>query len=487
MSIAANRFARLQPVAVGLLAVCAAAGCGAAAWWGVKHPKIGLIIAMAVVGSAPFLIRGLQRRWDPFEPINLVAVGMLFMFVARPILELNEHLQAYAPYFNPTPGFIPAMIVGIAGTATLYIAYFSGIGSRLASRMRSLPGDWDARRSVRYTIGLLILGTILVIPFVAFLGIHGFIQLYTGRSISNVSTLRSSNGYFELGPYLAIPGCLIALTAWRRQRSLAAGFVFVLCLAVSLALTVPRGDRTFELALILPLIVMFYLHRRRRPRVWAILVALVVFAIAANVSSELRTTTNRTDVGRTITTAITHPQKELVAFVRGADGSEFSVLEIEMHEYHLGVLHYWPGSTIVSLATGWIPHSFLKNKPLSPLQHVTWTLFPQTYGGGSFQPPMYGSFYADSGWASMLLLCIVVGIALRTYWEYFLRHRDNLGVQLFYAASLPLVAALLRADLSLVFAAAVFLTLPIIFCIVRCSRPPLKLRLVRRRSVAVQA
>jgi oligosaccharide repeat unit polymerase len=485
---AANFLARGRLLVAPVVAI-AAVGCGAVAWWGVTHPKVGLIVAMAVLGSLPFWLRGLQGRWDPFEPIQLVAVGVLFMFVARPILELNEHLQAYAPNYNATPGFIPAMVVGLVGTAMLYAAYFSRLGSRIAGRVRSLPSDWDAPRSLRFTIWLLIFGALLTSLFVAQVGVHGYLQILSGRSVGNVATFRTSDGYFEAAAYVAIPGSLIALTAWKKQRSFAAGFIFVLCVAVTLGLTVQRGDRTFELALFLPLIVIYYLHRGRRPRVWAILVALVVFAIAANVSVGLRNkeTRSQNGVGHTIVSAVTHPGHELASFVRGADGSEFSVLEIEMHEYQLGVLHYWPGSTIASLATGWIPHSVYIHKPLSPLQHLTWTLFPATLGGGSFQPPMYGSFYVDGGWVSLLVLCALIGIVLRAYWEYLLRHPKNLGVQLFYASSLPLVAILLRADLSLVFAGAVFLSIPLVLCIVRCSRAPLRLRLGRRRAAAIQA
>lgn len=486
--VAGNRSARSRVVAFVVLA-CAAVACGASAWWGVSHPKYGLIVVMALVASLPFVIRGLQRRWDPFEPIHLVALGLLFMFVARPILELNEHLQAYAPTYNAAPGFNSAMVVGIVGTATLYAAYFSRLGTRIAGRVRSLPSDWDAPRSIRFTIGLLVIGALLTSMFVAQVGLHDYLQILSGRTVGNVATFRSSDGYFEAAAYVAIPGCLIALTAWRKQRSLASAIVGVFCLLVTLALTVQRGDRTFEIALFLPLIVIYYLHRNRRPRVWAIVAAFVVFTVAANVSVALRNTETRSQnsVGHTIVSAITNPGHELAAFVRGADGSEFSVLEIEMHEYQTGVLHFWPGSTLASLATGWIPHSIYKAKPWSPLQHLTWTLFPATFGGGSFQPAMFGSFYVDSGWFSLVLLSALIGVTLRAYWEYLMKHRDNLGVQLFFASSLPLVGMLLRADLSLVFAGAVFLSIPLVLCIVRCSRPPLRLRAGRKRYATVRA
>ncbi len=475
---------RTRSLTPWLIATLAAGGCGAVAWWGVERsPKIGLVIAMAALGLAPVIVRAVQGCWDPFEPINLVVLAVLFWFVARPLMELHEHLASYAPVYDASLGFYPAMIVGLAGTAVLYAAYFSRAGNRLARRMPVVPADWDSQRSVRYTMGLLAVGTVLEMFFFAQVGLHQFLHIYSGRGAhGDVSALRSSSGYFDLGLYVAVPGSLIALTAWRRRRSFQAGGLAALCIALSLALTVPRGDRTLLLALVFPLIVLPYIQRRLRPRVVSVLATVLVAAIAFNVNAALRRV-DRSKVGvqHTIASAITHPQRELLSFLRGSDGSEFSVLEIEMHQYQIGALPHWPGSTLLSLATGWIPHQFLKSKPPSPDQHLNDVLFPT----GAFGPPVYGAFYADDGWLSLILLSAAVGVALRALWEYFRANSESLGVQLFFAATLPLVAVLLRADLSLMLAGAVFFSLPIVLCVVRCSRAPLNLRLgVRQRSSA---
>lgn len=469
------------PVQIVLVALLAA-GCGALSWWGVEHPDLGLVVAMAVLTCTPIAVRVAQRRWDPFEPINLMVISLLILFVGRPIIELNEHLQQYPPY-NVTPGFVPAMLIGLVGTASLYLAYFTRAGSNLARRLPALPNDWDADRSVRFAAVLLVIGGLLGAAFAAAIGFQNYIDLYGARGYSG-SYFQHNSGYFEYGPYVVIPGSLILLTAWRKRRSLGTGILLALCVAITLALTVPRGDRTFILAFVLPIAVIWYLQRRRRPNVLTIVIALVVFMIAANVLAAQRHTgsaARRAGIVNTVVSSITHPEQEVSSFMRGAEPSEFSVLEIEAHEYQVGFLHYWPGSTLTSIAAGWIPHQILHTKPLSPLQHVTWTLFPSTTGGGSYGPTAFGSMFADDGWVTVVIFSALMGIGLRALWEYFRRHADSLGMQLLYAAVLPLIIILFRDDIVTGFAISVFLALPLVVCIRMCSRPPRRLLLPWRR------
>ncbi len=437
---------------------------------------------MAVLICAPIVVRVAQRRWDPFEPINLMVISLLILFVGRPIIELNENLQQYPPY-NVTPGFIPAMLIGLVGTASMYLGYFSRAGSNLVRRLPALPADWDADRSVRFAAVLLIIGGLLGAAFAAAIGFQNYIDLYGARGYSG-AYFHHNSGYFEYGPYVVIPGSLILLTAWRKRRSLGTGILLAACASVALVLTVPRGDRTFILAFLLPIVVMWYLQRRRRPKVLTILVALVVFMIAANVLAAQRhagSAARRAGIVNTVVSSVTHPGQEVSSFMRGAEPSEFSVLEVEAHEYQVGFLHYWPGSTLASIAAGWIPHQVLHAKPLSPLQHVTWTLFPSTTGGGSYGPTAFGSMFADYGWVTVVIFSALIGIALRALWEYFRRHADSLGMQLFYAAVLPLIIILFRDDIVTGFAISVFLALPLVICVWVCSRPPRRLLLPWRR------
>ncbi len=153
-------------------------GCGVLAWWGVERdPKVALIIAMGLITSAPVVIRWAQGCLDPFEPIVVIAVAIFVMCVARPIVELDQHLTPYAPLYNAPAGFIPAMVVDIVGTIVLYVGYFSAAGKRVACRIRPLSTAWDADRSMRFVVGLLVVGMLLESVFVAQIGLHTWIGL----------------------------------------------------------------------------------------------------------------------------------------------------------------------------------------------------------------------------------------------------------------------------------------------------------------------
>lgn len=457
------------------------------AWWGVGDEKDGLIVAMAVLTLVPFIVRALQRQWDPFEPIHIAAIAILVMMVGRPIVELNQHLAPYAPLYNARLGFDPAMVVGLVGTAAFYAGYFCRFGAGLAQRIRPLPSDWDADRSMRFVIGLLILGALLEAVYIRTVGLQTFFTTYSGRTQGNFLTAQAAAGYFSAGVYLAIPGALITYAAWRKRRSIGTAALLALCIGVSVLITVPRGDRTYILALSLPLVVLWYLARGRRPRVLSLLVAFLVFLVVANVFTTLRDTQTRQQVGvePAIVHAITNPGHAVSSFLTGSDPSEFSVMEIQMHAYRTDGLHFFPGSTLSSLLTGWIPRTLWPNKPISTLQHVGWWLFPPALG--NFHTPMFGSFYGDYGWLTLIVLSLAVGIGLRALWEYYRRDPGSTGRQIVFAAALPLVVILLRSDLSLTFAGAVVLILPLIFCVLRCSRPPLQLRAWRRRLTRLLA
>jgi ABC-type amino acid transport system permease subunit len=127
---------RLRSIRFWVVATVAALCAGGLAWWGTHHGDRGLIIAMAMLGSAPFVVRIIDGRWDPFEPINLLAIAILVLFVARPIVELNQHMQPY-PGYNVRAGFTHAMLIGLVGTAALYGAYFSRAGVRIANGIPS--------------------------------------------------------------------------------------------------------------------------------------------------------------------------------------------------------------------------------------------------------------------------------------------------------------------------------------------------------------
>jgi hypothetical protein len=84
---------------------------------------------------------------------------------------------------------------------------------------------------------------------------------------------------------------------------------------------------------------------------------------------------------------------------------------------------------------------------------------------------MYCDMFADWGWITLVLVSLCVGIGARTLWEFFLRHGHNEGVQILFAATLPLLVIMSRDSVPFIIARSVFLALPLLVCLVVCSRP----------------
>lgn len=456
------------------------------AWWGVRHEKAGLIIVMGAVAAFPLVLRALQGRWDPFEPIHIVAVSVAVLFVARPIAEIQYHLTDYGPYLA-TPGFAAAMWVAIGGTAALYVGYFSRFGGQVAGRVKPLPNSWDRDRSVKFAIRVLVIGVLLTAGYIGAIGgLHVFINSFKGRSGTAGFVLQQQgNAYFAQGPYLTIPVSFMLLAAWGRRRSLGVGLLLGSVIALALLETVPGGDRTFILQLLMPLIVMRYLRRGRRPAVLGIVAVVFVSLLAANVLVEVRNIQTRSQhpLVPTIVDAVTHPGKEIKKFMSGADPSEFTVLEVEVHQLSKGgFMNFHPGATIGSILVGPIPRRLIGTKPQSGLEHVTSDLFPATRTArASFGPSWLGDLYDDAGWLSVVLFCFLIGVGIRFIWDYFRANSDRAGMQMVFAATLPMLIVLVRNSLTDVVARSVFMILPVVLCMVVCSRPPRHVRLWLRR------
>ena len=66
-------------VATGGLALLA----GAAAAWNEEIQRGVLLVLLAVVIPLPIVVRVLQKRWDPFEPIFAISVGLFVLVLVQ--------------------------------------------------------------------------------------------------------------------------------------------------------------------------------------------------------------------------------------------------------------------------------------------------------------------------------------------------------------------------------------------------------------------
>ena len=453
-----------------LLVAGLAAGFGV---WSGENLRWALITAMIAVTLLPLIVRALQGKFDPFEPIVVFAVGIAVIFVARPITELADGIQVYAGYFT-RPGFNGAMTIALVGTASLYAGYALPVGRRWAERTRTPSIRWDVGLSVRFGVRLLALGAVLYLlhAVTAGGGITQSLKFFIGRGATSGNVLQSSSGWLYLGPYLTLPASMLFLSAWQRTRSPRTLALFVFALLLGLLITVPRGDRTYVLALLLPLSILRPLRRGRRPRFLVIVVGVFVAVIAINFLQIYRNVGTRADASQKLTEVITKPLSPIHDLLAGPDVSFFSVLELQ-HEVQPRETPFHPGVTPLSILAGPIPSIFWKAKPLSGAVPVAVYLFYQQslVSKASNDPAMFGDFYADYGFFTLILYSVLLGIALRAMYLYLRRNERLPGAQLALASSMPLMIILLRGALEDTIARSVVLLVPLLVAWWVCSRP----------------
>jgi hypothetical protein len=453
---------------------------GLLGWAIPRHPAEWLVVVLLIVTPAPIVARIAQKRFDPFEPIQIVSLTMFILFALRPAAELVWHIDFFANK-ETRPGFTGAAAIALVGTLSLYLGYASGSGRKIARRLRPLPEMWDPKRAVRFAIGVLAFSALLTGLFAATVGPSTLLHFYTGgRTDNDYQTFLAVSGYVGLGPYLTIPASFILIIAYMRLRTLRVGLLAAFSVACALFITVPRGDRTYILVLVLPLLVLPYLKKNRRPSGLAAFGAVFVAILAMNVLLATRHAETRSQrgVGGTIEYAVTRPAAQVKDFLTGVDLAEFSVVELEYQAIHRksDPLKLHPGSTAASLIGYPLPRKIVHNKPQAGGEFTVHYLFPLPPGStrSSFNPSMLGDFFDDYAWVSLVFWCGLRGVGIRLLWEYFQLYSASEGLQIAFAAMLPMLVVMIRNNLTDAVGRSLYQVFPLVLCLMVCSRKPVR-------------
>jgi hypothetical protein len=468
-----------RALAVLLVVVLGIAG-GAAADLTIHYPKQALAVWLPIVCLLPIFVRVIQRKFDPFEPIQILALTFFILYGIRPAAELLSGFYYFDNQYTRS-GFTGAAAVSLVGVLSIYAGYALYLGRSAARRAPQVPDRWDPERSVRFGIYVMIACVLLTLAFGAQVGFNTLFHFYLGRTQTSYETFLAVSGYVGLGPDLTIPAAIIFVFAFARLRTFKTFILLAINLAGAIFVTVPGGNRTYVLALVLPLIVFPYLRVQKRPTAATTLVVLLIGILGLNVLLATRTATSgRQSIPSAALSAVTHIPSQLKKFATGVDLAEFSVLELEYQAYNnrYDPLQFEPGQTVLATVAYPLPSSLIgghKNKPPAAGQAVVNRLFPNTSGQrASFNPALFGDFYADSSWFSIVIYDLLLGIAIRFMWEYFLLHSRSEGMQILFAAALPMLVILVRNSVTDTIARSLFLVGPLLWCLLVCSRPKMR-------------
>ena len=431
-----------------------------------------LLASLAVIAPLPIIVRLVQGRFDPFEPITILAVGACVLFLARPVAQLISGQMLYRGY-NTEPGFDTAMVIALVGLCSLYVGYSLSWPATWARTLRPLRADWRPESATRFAICTICVGLLLFAGLIVQVGGLGVAKsLLIGRSTEQGQILAEASSYLFFGPFLAVPASLILLEAASRDRRAITLILAGLALFLVLIFTGPRGDRLWLLTLLASVAILPYLRKQRRPpTIKIVAVGLIVFLFGVTFLREFRSTDTRTSsAASVIVQTAQRPFQGASDFILADDTAMFAILStvaIEIPDR----LKFNPGVTLSSLGASPIPAEIWPTKPQSADLQVYSYLYPRdakvTRAG--YAPSLIGGFYYDFGFVGVFLGSLLVGIAARVLYAYLMANPGNASVRLAYAASLPLFLVLLRSNPTDTLPRAVYLVGPIFLCAWLCA------------------
>jgi hypothetical protein len=136
-----------------------------------------------------------------------------------------------------------------------------------------------------------------------------------------------------------------------------------------------------------------------------------------------------------------------------------------------------PGATFKSIVLGPLPLRLTGDAGRSGIQFVNEYLFARDRLPASFGPGVFGDFYADDAWPTLVLWSLIVGICVRALWEYYRLYSENEGMQLVFAVSLAMLVLMTRNNLPDMVARGAYFIGPPILCLLFCSTSRVRRRM----------
>jgi hypothetical protein len=410
---------------------------------------IALVLAIAVAVVAPIAVRIVRRRFDPFEPIVLFALGYGVMFVARPASMIASDHLAYDGPRGPTDvsaTFAKMLILALLGAVAFVAGYETSLGHRLANRWRVL-GDLNDGRVLLATLAIGAAGVLSVLVFVVSSSDFSSLSLILrGHTAELSAEIAGTTFYLWYSFFLLVPATLLllAVSLERRRKvllvaALALGTLFLLR-------AVPLGARVAILPLLGGAFVFYYLRRAARPSPVALIALSMIALIGSAFLSDLRGRATRGEsVAQTIARS-TQPERIAAPFRSGPDSEMAPVLAAALTQIP-NELHYTYGGTIFGdLLSRPVPRALWDEKPVPPRDKLIASLWPIERQKGGINPEfsvlLY--FFWDFGIPGVVVGMFAFGVAARALFEYFLKHRYTPAVQVFYALALWFVVIGLR-------------------------------------------
>jgi hypothetical protein len=402
--------------------------------------EFALLIGISIVILVAIIARGLSHRLDVLEPLPTFALAWAVMFVVRPIAMLFEGDVRLRGQYDVSDALAMALFLALIGAVAFVAGYLLPRRSVAVARASDLP---NPRGAAPLAIG----------------AVTGAIAL-TAILLTFGQPLAGPSAYLYYLPLLAVPASVLLLqhlTVLGAGGALLAGLPALLLAASYWGV----GQRAF---ILMPLGALFVLHYLRRGRqlsrpVWAAAATVGFVVVVVLVIVRAEPETDRTTV---FIESVTRPVDTLGSFVLGGSTEMAPALALQVAtEGQLWTIS--PGYFAQSLGVHWIPRVAWPEKPLSSAELLYSRFFPAHYAASraNVQFSILGDLYYDSGVVGVVAGMLLLGLAVRKFYEWLRRNETDPYAQMLYAPFLPVFVILLRGDAALTVGIAAFLYGPL--------------------------
>lgn len=390
------------------------------------------LLALVLIFTVDFLqLLASRDRLAIYQPPVFVMLFMAYYCIVGPVQRAFQNDWAHV-----LQDFRYAAVYGWAGAVVFYLSmrlgYIAFRGWQPARRF--VPG-YDDQIAFSYGSRLCWFGLLLFflangLKVVAYLNPFNV----TGSAFFGESGLELGpfQSYFDLGVNLLIPGILLQFAAWVRTRQR-----FVPWAAWSLAtiaIFTSLGFRWRIVTLVLPMLLLWFLARGRRPA----LVPLVLSAVGLLGLSGLIEQTRSYGAGLSITQASDLSAGTLLQ-AGFNESSVFLVTGALIAESPLNIpfVGFQP---IVSTLLFPIPSAIWQTKDSFEYLSSAIAYLFRSYTLGIGQATLnYGEYYLMFGWWSVIGMGLLSGWLLRCLWNWFSLRRTEVLAQVAYLCTCALL------------------------------------------------
>lgn len=372
-----------------------------------------------------------SRSWvEVYRPTLVVAAVFGYYVLVGPILALGSEQGASYRGLNHREVLVWGWLGAFLSYAALLLGFYASPQQSLPRRLILRP---DPERLHRFgsrlcQLGLVMFGLVSGVRLVALLNPLAAARLLEGEFGEGGFDVGAVANYFNYAVNFLIPGILLIAAAWMRTRRHTVELV--LWSLSSAAIYISLGFRYRLVLLAIPILLLWFMARRRRPSLPLLAMFLVGFITLNGLIGLTRS------YGRGLDLNAAEGQGAVDYFNEGFSEAAVFFTTAGVIEQTPSRAPFVGADPLIATVLFPIPRALFPGKPDATYLKDA---ISQLYGGAKFSQGAaflnFAEYYLIAGWPSLIAFSAVLGWLLRRLWNWFLIRQNEPFAQVLYLLS----------------------------------------------------